>query len=118
MPMDMDLAPQVYRDHQRPGYPFRLVRLWQPAWCNCLIWANHHYRLYGGYVLKRPSVVSWRWHRNGKDHPAFWPHAMWSPDGETCFEFTTTKPAYLPWYRLFTMLLFRGHVARVTRQWL
>lgn len=113
--MDANLK---FRDPLHPAHPLRQITLWRPAWCNCLLWARHQYRQHGGYVMARRSRVFWRWRKDGHDHPAFWLHALWSPDGETCYEYTTQKPNYLPWYRLPTMLWFRGHVARVTRQWL
>lgn len=109
--------PIRYADPLHPAHPLREITLWRPTWCNCLIWARHQQRAHGGYLMQRRSVVRWRWRRAGRDRLAFWPHALWSPDGETCFEYTTDKPAWLPWYRLPAMLLFRGRVQRVTRQW-
>lgn len=112
-----DAEAGCFVDPVHPAHPLRPVRLWLPTWCNCLLWARHQQRAFGGYVMARRSVVWWRWRRHGKDRRAFWPHALWSPDGETCFEYTTDKPDFLPWYRLPTMLLFRGRVQKVTRQW-
>ncbi len=100
-----------------PAHRLRAITLWRPTWCNCVLWARRQQRAHGGYVMVRRSVVWWRWRRQGKDRPAFWPHALWSPDGEVCFEYTTNKPDYLLWWRLPLMLLFRGQVQRVTRQW-
>lgn len=110
--------PTLFRDPSRPGAPLRAVVLWRPAWSNCLIWAAHQRRIYGGYTLKRRAALAWRWTRNGRDQLAFFPHALWSPDGETCFEYTTGKPAWVWWWQLPFFILYRGRVERVTRQWL
>ena len=113
-----DYERSKFTDPVNPAHPLRYVELWRPAWCNCILWAQHMQKRYGGYITQRRSVVFWRWWRGGQDHPAFWPHAMWSPDGAACFEYTQDKPDYLPWWKLPTMLLFRGRVEEITRQWL
>ncbi|HRH80602.1 MAG TPA: hypothetical protein PLW81_06115 [Thiobacillaceae bacterium] len=116
----LGLAEVVHTQYRDPGsiaHPWRPINLWRPAWCNCLIWAASQQRRHGGYVLKRRLMVPWRWHPWGKTRPAFWPHALWSPDGETCYEYTTGKPSALYAWQLPAMLLFRGRVELVTRQW-
>lgn len=107
----------LYPDPAHPTHAPRAITLWRPTWCNCQIWAWRQQRRHGGYVMRRRSVVFWRWRRAGRDRLAFWQHALWSPDGATCFEYTQDKPAFLPWWKLPSMLLFRGRVERVTRQW-
>lgn len=115
--MKRDAEAGCFVDPIHPAHPLRAVTLWRPTWCNCLIWAWWMRRQYGGYTLKRRAFARWRWWRGGKDRAAFFSHAMWSPDGETCFEFTRDKPDWHPWWVVIGLLLYRGEVRRVTRQW-
>ena len=109
---------EQFADPVDPAHPLRGIELWRPTWCNCLIWAGWQQRHYGGYTMYRRAALAWRWTRNGPSRRAFFNHAMWSPDGAACFEYTTTKPSWVWWWQLPFFLLYRGRVERVTRQWL
>ena len=106
-----------FRDPLHPAHPWREVVLWRPTWCNCLIWVWWMRRQYGGYSMRRRAALWWRWRAGGQDRCAFFPHALWSPDGEACFEYTTDKPDWVIWWKLPFFMLYRGRVQRVTRQW-
>lgn len=109
---------EQFADPVDPAHPLRGIELWRPTWCNCIWWARHQQKRYGGYLMMRRAGVLWRWSSNGRDRAAFFPHAMWSPDGATCYEYTQDKPAWQWWWKLPFYLLYRGRVQRITRQWL
>lgn len=72
---------------------------------NCIIWAFlMSLRFPGSYVLLRKSRYGW------------FPHAMWSEDGDIWFEYIpkNEKKYNRKWWQI--PLIFRGNVKLVTRQ--
>lgn len=79
--------------------------LWRPSIANCVIWALVMQWRCGGYVCWRQS-----WH-------GWWPHAVWSSDGHTYYEYLPKHFAgRLMWWQVPRVLLFSGEPRRVARK--
>ena len=81
-----------------------MTNLWHPRYANCLIWATWMQLSRGGYVCWRQSWYGW------------WPHAVWSLDGKTWWEYLPLHFAgQLRWWQALWLVLFRGEPRIVER---
>ena len=81
-----------------------MTNLWTPHRANCLLWAIWMQLSRGGYVCWRKSWYGW------------WPHAVWSLDGKTWWEYLPLHFAgQLRWWQALWLVLFRGEPRIVER---
>lgn len=80
------------------------MNLWSPRWSNCLIWAIAMQLRHGGWVCWRKSWYGW------------WPHAIWSMDRVTWFEYVPLNfNGRLRWWQVLWIVLFRGAPRTIDR---
>lgn len=85
--------------------PYKLAETQEQFYCNCFFWALRQWRFNrkNGYIATRKCI----------DYPYCF-HWLWSPTGETWYNFTHDHDPF-PWWN---MLWFKGYVHTGDQQYL